>query len=138
MKKSFTQGLTQARKFTVDVARTIDFMGDDCRIYGTPEMIRDIEWTCRDMMFEHADPGEDSVGVNVSVSHSAATPLGMEVTIFATVAEIDRNKVVFDISATDPVDTICTGQHVRFVVDVKKIKQRLVDKAANAAAPAPA
>ncbi len=133
MKNGFKVGLSQARKFVVDKTRTIDFMGDDCRIYGTPEMIRDIEWTCRDMMFEHADPGEDSVGFSVSVNHTAPTLLGMEVTITATVAEIDRNKVVFDISAKDPVDAICSGQHERFVVDVQKIAQRLEDKAAMVA-----
>lgn len=132
MKESFKQGLAHTRRFTVDSTRTIDFMGEDCRVYGTPEMIRDIEWTCRDLIFEHADPGEDSVGVKISVMHSAPTLLGMDVDISVTVAEVDRNKVVFDISATDPVDTICTGRHERFVVDVGQMKHRLAAKAAKA------
>ncbi len=133
MKQSFRAGLSQSRQFNVDAARTIDFMGEDCRIYGTPEMIRDIEWTCRDLMFEHADPGQDSVGFKVSVSHIAPTPLGMDVTITATVAEIDRNRVVFNIAASDSLDTICTGQHERFFVDTEKIKQKLTSKANKAA-----
>ncbi len=133
MKETFKTGLSQVRKFVVDKDRTIGFMGEDCRVYGTPEMIRDIEWTCRDLIFEHADPGEDSVGVKVSVVHSAPTPLGMDVSITVTVAEIDRSRVVFDISATDPLDTICTGQHERFVVDLDKTKQRLRGKSAKAA-----
>jgi len=133
MKQSFKKGLSCVRKFTVDTGRTIDFMGEDCRVYGTPDLIRDIEWTCRDLMFEHADAGEDSVGVGVSIVHSAATPLGMDVDITVTVTEIDRSKVVFDVTATDPVDTICTGQHERFFVDLEKTKQRLQGKAAKAA-----
>ncbi len=133
MKESFKEGLSQVRRFKVDTDRTIGFMGEDCRVYGTPEMIRDIEWTCRDLMFEHADPGEDSVGVKVAIAHSAPTLLGMDVDISVTVAEIDRNRVVFEVSATDPVDTICSGQHERFVVDVEKTKQRLADKASRAA-----
>ena len=133
MKQSFKKGLSCVRKFTVDAARTIDFMGEDCRIYGTPEMIRDIEWTCRDLMFEHADAGEDSVGVGVSIVHSAATPLGMDVDITVTVAEIDRSRVVFDITATDPVDTICSGQHERFFVNLEKTKKRLQAKVAQTA-----
>ncbi|MCP4316108.1 MAG: thioesterase family protein [Hyphomicrobiales bacterium] len=132
MKQSFRTGLSQTSKINVDAARTIDFMGEDCRIYGTPEMIRDIEWTCRDLMFEHADPGEDSVGFKISVSHTAPTPLGMDVTITATVVEIDRNRVVLDISASDSVDTICTGQHERFFVNTENIKQRLLSKAEKA------
>lgn len=133
MKQSFKKGLSCVRKFTVDTARTIDFMGEDCRIYGTPEMIRDIEWTCRDLMFEHADEGEDSVGVGVSVVHSAATPLGMEVEFAVTVVEIDRSRVVFDVTGTDPVDTICTGQHERFFVNLEKTKKRLQSKIAQTA-----
>jgi predicted thioesterase len=57
----------------------------------------------------------------------------MDVEITVTVAEIDRSKVVFDVSATDPVDVICTGQHERFVVDVERTRQRLRAKAAKAA-----
>lgn len=133
MKQSFKKGLSCVRKFTVDSARTIDFMGEDCRVYGTPEMIRDIEWTCRDLMFEHADEGEDSVGVGVSVVHSAATPIGMDVEISVTVTEIDRSRVVFDVTGTDPVDTICSGQHERFFVDLQKTKKRLQAKLAQTA-----
>ena len=134
MKQSFKLGLSCVRKFTVDTDRTIDFMGEDCRVYGTPELIRDIEWTCRDLMFEHADPGEDSVGVGVSIVHSAPTPLGMDVEITVTVTEIDRSRVVFDVTASDAVDTICTGQHERFFVDLAKTKQRLQGKAKAAEA----
>ena len=133
MKESFRPGLSSVRRFTVDAERTIDFMGEDCRVYGTPEMIRDIEWTCRDLMFEHADEGEDSVGVGVSVVHSAATPFGMEVEISVTVVEIDRSRVVFEVTDTDPVDTICTGQHERFFVDLEKTKKRLKAKIAQSA-----
>jgi len=133
MKQSFKKGLSRVRKFTVDTARTIDFMGEDCRVYGTPEMIRDIEWTCRDLMFEHADAGEDSVGVGVSIVHSAPTPFGMDVEITVSVAEIDRSRVVFEVTAKDPVDTICTGQHERYFVDLEKTRKRLQSKIVQAA-----
>jgi fluoroacetyl-CoA thioesterase len=133
MKESLMKGLSQVRKVTVDTARTIGFMGEECRVYATPDLVRDIESTCRELLLEHADPGEDSVGSKVSITHSAPTLCGMEVEITVTVAEIDRSKVVFDVSAADPVDVICTGQHERFVVDVERTRQRLRAKAAKAA-----
>jgi predicted thioesterase len=133
MKESLTKGLSQVCKITVDTARTIGFMGEDCRVYATPDLVRDIESTCRDLLLEHADPGEDSVGSKVSITHSAPTLCGMEVEITVTVAEINRSKVVFDVSAADPLDVICTGQHERFVVDVERTRQRLRAKAAKAA-----
>jgi len=133
MKESLTKGLSQVCKITVDTARTIGFMGEDCRVYATPDLVRDIESTCRDLLLEHADPGEDSVGSKVSITHSAPTLCGMDVEITVTVAEINRSKVVFDVSAADPLDVICTGQHERFVVDVERTRQRLRAKAAKAA-----
>ena len=108
MKESLTKGLSRVRKVTVDTARTIGFMGEDCRVYATPDLVRDIESTCRDLMLEHADPGEDSVGVRVSITHSAPTLCGMDVEITVTVAEIDRSKVVFDVSAAD---VMCDGEN---------------------------
>lgn len=133
MRDSLKTGVEFTRTVTVDRDRTIGFMGEGGRVYATPELVRDIEHTCRDLILEHADAGEDSVGTEVAIRHLAPTPMGMEVTITATVAEVDRSKVVFDVTAADPVDQICKGRHERFVVDVDKTVQRLAAKSAKAA-----
>lgn len=130
MAEQLAVGVSETRKINVNKDRTIDFMGEDCRVYATPSLIRDIEHTCRDLIFERTPEGEDSVGFLVNVTHLAPTLLGMEVSITATVAEFDGRKVTFDIVASDPVDTICKGRHERFVVNVEKTKQRLLAKAA--------
>ncbi len=134
MKESLKKGVTKTRVITIDTDRTIDFMGEDCRVYATPSLVQDIEQTCRDLIMEHADTGEDSVGFLVSIMHTAPTLRGMDVAVSATVSEVDRSKVVFEISASDGLDDICSGKHERFVVDVDKTKQRLEAKAAKAAA----
>ncbi len=126
-------GAAVEQVFTVDVERTIDFMGEDARVYATPSLVRDIENTCRNMLIELIDAGQDSVGLDVSIKHFAPTLLGMDVTVAASIAEVDGSKVVFDISASDSVDKICAGKHTRFVVDVEKTKQRLLAKAQKAA-----
>jgi len=131
MSDSLAAGISETRTFTVDADRTIDFMGEDCRVYATPSLIRDIEQTCRDMIVERVEEGEDSVGFTVSITHMAPTLLGMEVSITATVAEFDGRKVTFNIEAKDPLDTICKGRHERFVVNVEKTRERLQKKAAK-------
>src|SRR5256885_14495650 len=73
MKASLTTGLTATRRITVDRNRTIGFMGEGGRVYATPELIRDIEMTCRNLLLEHLDEGEDSVGTRVEIDHLAAT-----------------------------------------------------------------
>jgi predicted thioesterase len=136
MKPSLTPGIAATREFTVDRERTIDFMGEDARVYATPMLVRDIEVTCRELLLEHLEPGEDSVGTRVEIDHLAATLFGMKVTIQATLAELKGRAAVFDIVGTDGVDTICRGRHARFIANVEQVKQRLAQKKAKASAPA--
>jgi len=134
MRDSLKVGVDLRRTVTVDRDRTIGFMGEGGRVYATPELVRDIEHTCRDLILKHADEGEDSVGTEVAIRHLAPTPLGMEVTITATVAEVDGAKVVFEVTASDTLDKICKGRHERFVVDVERTIKRLEAKSAKASA----
>ena len=133
MKDSLKPGLVLERTITVDADRTIDFMGEDCRVYATPSLVRDIEHTCRDLILTHADHGEDSVGATVSITHMAPTLMGMDVTIRAEVTELDRARIAFAVSANDGLDEICKGTHGRFVVGIDKTAERLRAKAARAA-----
>ena len=132
MKPSLKAGLATRREVTVDESRCIGFMGKEGMVYATPRMVSDVEYTCRDFLLEHLDPGEDSVGAHVSIDHLAATPLGLKVTIEAKVAEIDRRRVTFEFSVTDPVEQCGRGKHVRFVVETAKTRERLAAKRAKA------
>lgn len=134
MKDSLKAGVAKTRRIVVDRERTITFMGEEGRVYATPSLCRDTEELCRDLIVEHADPGEDSVGVEITLRHLAATLPGMEVEITATVKAVDGRKVTFDVSAKDEMEPIGTGTHTRFVVDVKKTYERLKAKAAKRAA----
>ncbi len=58
----------------------------------------------------------------MEIDHLAATLFGMKVTITATVAEVKGRAVVFDVSATDGLDTICRGRHARFVANVEQVE----------------
>jgi fluoroacetyl-CoA thioesterase len=133
MKTTLKAGIAAHRQFPIDASRTIDFMGEDARVYATPMLVRDIEVTCRELLLEHLDHGEDSVGTRVEIDHLAATLLGMTVTIDATLAELKGRAAVFDIVASDGIDTICRGRHIRFIANVAQVKQRLQQKQAKAA-----
>jgi predicted thioesterase len=133
VKESLRRGLARVSRIEVDRDRTIGFMGEEGRVYGTPYLVRDIEMTCRELILEHADTGEDSVGTDISIKHLAPTLLGMKVEVAVTVALVEGRRVVFEISVKDDVEQICTGTHGRFVVDVNKTVQRLKAKAAKLA-----
>ena len=134
MKDSLKPGVQATRRITVDRDRTIDFMGEALRVYATPALLGDIEYTCRDLALEHLDAGEDTVGTRVELDHLAATPLGMAVEITATVAEVQGRAVTFEVAARDALDEIAKCRHSRFVVDVEKTRERLAAKVAKAGA----
>jgi fluoroacetyl-CoA thioesterase len=134
MKPSLRPGLSRVNRITIDRERTIGFMGEEARTYATPAMIRDIEYTCRDLIVEHADPGEDSVGMEVAVKHLAPTLMGMTVEIAVRVIGVDGRKVSFEATVKDELDQVGAGTHTRFVVEKAKTFERLKAKAARLAA----
>lgn len=132
MKESLAKGLSTTRKIRVDRERTIDFMGEKARVYATPMLVLDIERICRELLLEHLDPGEDSVGTRVEVDHLAATLMGMDVELTVTVSEVKGRAVSLDIEGRDSVEPICRGKHNRFVVGVETTVARLAAKAQKA------
>lgn len=132
MKDTIKAGMSATRKITVDTPRTIDFLGENLRVYATPELVRDFEVACREFLLQHMDSGEDSVGTGISVSHGGATLRGMTVDVVVTVAKIDGRLVTFDLLAKDDVEEISRGSHSRFVVEVEKLRGKVAAKAAKA------
>lgn len=132
MKNTLKPGLSFSRTLLVDESRCIGFMGKEGMVYATPKMVSDVEYTCRNFLLEHLDPGEDSVGTQVLIDHLAATPLGLQVSIEIKILEVDRRKIKFEFSVKDPVEEAGRGTHTRFVVESAKTKERLAAKRAKA------
>jgi predicted thioesterase len=93
--------------------------------------VRDFEIACREFLLAHCDPGEDSVGTGISVTHSGATLLGMAVDVTVAVKAVDGRKVSFALVARDGTEEISRGEHGRFVVEVEKLRARVAQKAAK-------
>ena len=136
MKTTLKSGIAAKRDFAVGRDSTIGFMGEDARVYATPMLVRDIEITCRDLLLEHLDGGEDSVGTKVEIEHLAPTLEGMRVTIEAKLVDLNGRAAVFEVTASDGVDAICRGRHARFIVGVEQTRKRLLAKRAKSTATA--
>jgi fluoroacetyl-CoA thioesterase len=81
------------------------------------------------LLAPHLDAGEGSVGVHVDVSHIAATPVGMIVTVDVECVEIVGPRIAFKVKAHDGADLIGEGRHERFVLEWDKFKARVAAKA---------
>lgn len=89
-------------------------------VYSTPNMILFMEVVCTDLIRPYLPAGWVSVGARVDVRHLAATPVGFTVTVTATVVEVTKSLVVFDVEADDGVERIGTGQHARAPVELAR------------------
>jgi predicted thioesterase len=134
MKPTLRPGISRTNRIAVGRGSTIAFMGEEARTYATPSMVLDIEHTCRELILEHADEGEESVGMEIAMKHLAPTLMGMTVEVTVTVTAVEGRKVSFEVSVSDELDKVGTGSHVRFVVERVKTLERLKAKAARLAA----
>jgi predicted thioesterase len=100
-------------------------------VYASARMIAFAETVCAELMAEHLQDGQTSVGTGFQFTHEAATPLGMKVTMKVRLAEVERRKCVFEVEAFDEVERITSGRHERFVVQRDKFLARLQEKAAT-------
>ena len=128
MKNTLKAGLQRRVELTVDAPKTIDFMGDDLRVYATPQIVNDLEYACRNLILEHLDEGEDTVGAKVEIEHAKPTPLGFAVTHVVTVDAVDGRRVTCTVEVQDEIETVATAKHTRFVVDVERLKSAIQDK----------
>ena len=131
MQSTLKAGLAHTRNVTVDEARVISFMGEDCRVYATPRIISDVEYACRDFLLAHLDTGEDSVGTKVNWEHVGPALLGAEVTVNIKLIGVDGRRVTFEAAVNDGADAVARGTHERFIVDVQKVRERLLKKKAQ-------
>ena len=115
---------------TNDVA--IDFMGGaGARVLSTPNLVHWLEMTARNSVVSLLDPGHDTVGITVHISHLAATPVGMVATFRSEVLSVEDRRINFKVEAWDEKDKIAEGTHQRAVVNVAKFATRVQAKAAQ-------
>jgi predicted thioesterase len=98
-------------------------------VFATTRMIALMEMAGARVLKPFLQSGEMSVGVTVDIIHSAATPIGAEVTATATYRGRDGKLFVFDVIAHDPAGEIGRGTHKRAVIS----RERLLAGAAKRA-----
>jgi fluoroacetyl-CoA thioesterase len=136
MKPTLKPGLKHSFSYRVPENKTVPFTYPESpeiaampKVFATGFMIVLMEWTCVQLLNQHLDAGEGSLGTHVDVSHLAATPPGFTVTVKVECIEVAGRKVAFKVSAHDGVDTIGEGRHERVVVGWDRFNAKVAEKA---------
>lgn len=145
MKATLTPGLKHSFAYKVPISKTVPHLYKESpelqampEVFATAFMIGLMEWTCVQLLEPHLDEGEGSVGVHVDVSHTAATPPGLTVTVEAECIEVRGPRAKFKLRAHDGVDEISTGTHDRFIVAWNRFDRGLAPKRDKTVEEAPA
>jgi fluoroacetyl-CoA thioesterase len=101
------------------------------KVLATGYMIGLMEFACIRFINPHIDwPRQQTVGIHINVSHTAATPPGMTVTIKGKLEKVEGRKLSFILEAFDDQDQISRGTHDRFIIDAEKFNAAVAKKQA--------
>ncbi|MBO5409240.1 MAG: thioesterase family protein [Clostridia bacterium] len=115
--------------FTVEEAHTaLNIQSGNARVLATPHLAAMLEKVAHELCLPYLEEGCATVGTNLNLNHLAATPVGMKVTVSATVTESEGRKTVFAIEAYDEAEKIADGTHTRFVVFKEKFQTKCDSK----------
>lgn len=136
MKTTLQPGLRHTFRFTVPSSKTVPHIYPEAadfqlmpQVFATGYLVALCEWACIDLLKPHLDwPAEQSVGTHVNLSHTAATPPGLTVTVEVALEIIEGRKLSFSINAHDGIDAITSGTHERVVIDPVKFNDKLAAK----------
>ncbi len=139
MKDSLRSGLTFEFKFTVPENKTVPHLYPESsefqampRVLATGFMVGLFEWACIQAINPHIDwPEEQTVGIHINLSHTAATPPGLTITVKGKLEEVEGRKLSFSLVADDGVDKISEGTHDRFVINAAKFNDKMSVKAGS-------
>jgi fluoroacetyl-CoA thioesterase len=92
-------------------------------------MVGLLEFACIRFINPHIDwPRQQTVGIHINVSHTAATPPGMTVTVKGRLDKVDGRKLSFSLEAFDDREIISRGTHDRFIIDADKFNAAVAKK----------
>lgn len=141
MKASLQPGITHELRFRVPPSKTVPALYPEAAEFQVmPEVFAKgffvglMEWACVQAINPHLDwPREQTVGTHMNLSHEAATPPGLTVTVRVTLTKVEGRRLQFAVEASDGVDIIGRGSHERAVIDAERFTQKAARKGATAA-----
>ena len=122
-------GQTYTVKTVVDESNTAAAVASGgVPVFGTPMMIALMESAALQLASQYLEEGQTTVGTRIEVSHTAATPIGMQVEATAKLEKIDGKLLTFSMTASDDAELIGEGMQVRAIVNERKFIDRTNSK----------
>ncbi|MGH4050014.1 MAG: thioesterase family protein [Clostridium sp.] len=127
MELNFDEDLKFSMEITVENKDTANSYGSgDLDVFATPAMTALMENAARTCVLKGLPEGFTTVGMEISVKHLKATPIGVVVRAEALLEKIEGKKLFFKIEAYDDLGKIGEGFHSRYIVNAKDFMKKTV------------
>ena len=97
-------------------------------VYATPCMVAIMEGAACEAISDCLPEDKTSVGVELSIKHVAATPVGMDVRAEAEVTAVDGSIITFHVAAYDEAGLIGEGTHKRAIITTQRFLEKTYNK----------
>ena len=97
-------------------------------VYATPCMAALMEGAACAAIEDGLSEGETTVGIELNLKHTAATPVGLEVRAEAEVTAVEGKILTFQITAYDEAGKIGEGTHKRAMITTQKFLDKTYEK----------
>ncbi|MBA7558950.1 hypothetical protein ES695_22180 [Candidatus Atribacteria bacterium 1244-E10-H5-B2] len=95
---------------------------------ATPILVSLMDLAAINAVKNNLPEGYISVASKISITHLAATPLGMTVTADATLTDIFQNRLTFQVNAFDEVEKVGEGTVERYIIDLGKFTKKMQER----------
>lgn len=124
-----TVGLKSSVSTTVEREDTALEVGSgSLLVYATPCMVALMEGAACEAISDALPEDKTSVGIELTISHIAATPVGMDVRAEAEVCAVEGSIVTFQVTAYDEAGKIGEGVHKRAIISTQKFLDKTYAK----------
>ncbi|MDD3656492.1 MAG: thioesterase family protein [Atribacterota bacterium] len=96
--------------------------------FATPMLVSLMDNAAIEAVKKDLPPGYITVATSITIKHLAPTPEGMTVTAQAELIDVFQNRLIFAVTAFDEMEKIGEGQVERFIIDLEKFSQKVLDK----------
>jgi predicted thioesterase len=97
----------------------------DLNVLATPALAAWLENAAMNAVAPCLQDGETTVGVEIALTHSKASPVGARVEATATLVKTEGRRLFFRLLARDEQGEIGQGTHTRYVVDRARFMNKL-------------
>ena len=127
--KEIAKGLTGTSELTVsDKDLAVNVGSGSLEVFATPVMAMLMEKAACNCIADQLENDETTVGTELNIAHSSATPEGMKVTAKAVLTAVNGRELSFEVSAEDEAGAIGSGTHKRFLVFGERFTQKTKSK----------